>query len=133
RADQRPDQVQELGHRTRETVRDQQRLGAGLAGPDVQEVDPLAVDLGRELRVTIELRLLGAPVVARAPVPGQLLQVAQRYAAGPPNAGQFAGPAGPGQTLVQVIDVSLGDLDAEGLDAVAHRAAPCERLLVVTR
>jgi hypothetical protein len=32
RVDQRLDQVQELGDGTREAVRDQQRLGAGLAG-----------------------------------------------------------------------------------------------------
>ena len=118
--DQRLDQVQELGDRAREAMRDQQRLRAGLAGLDVQEVDVLAVDLGGELRVLVELRLGGAPVVLRVPVPGELLQVAQRYAAAPSHAGQLAGPAGAGEPAVQVVDVGLGDLDAEGLDAVAH-------------
>ena len=127
RVDQRLDQVQELGDGTREAVRDQQRLGAGLAGCDVQEVDPPAVDLGRELRVLVKPRLLGAPVVLRAPVPGELLQVAQRHTAGPLHAGQLAWPAGISQPVMQVLDVGLGDLDAEGLHAVAHRASPCPR------
>ena len=119
--------MQELGDGAGEAVRDQQRLGAGLAGPDVQEVDALAVDLGGELWVGVELRLGGAPVVAGPPVLRQLLQVAHRHAAGPPRAGQLAGPAGTGQPVVQVLDVGLGDLDTEGLDAVAHRASPCQR------
>ena len=53
----RLDQGQELGDRAGEAVRDQQRLRAGPTGPDVQEVDSLAVDLGAELRVLVELRL----------------------------------------------------------------------------
>jgi hypothetical protein len=30
---------------------------------------------------------------------------------------------------MEVIDVGLGNLDAEGLDAVAHHAAPYRRIL----
>jgi len=133
RVDQWPDEVEELGDRAGEAVGDQQRLGAGLAGSDVQEVDALAVYLGGELRVGVELRLRGPPLELGAPIPGQFLQVVQRYAAGPPDAGQLAGPAGTGQPAVQVIDVGLGDFDAEGLDGLAHRGAPCPRVLVFTR
>jgi len=133
RVDQWPDEMHEFGDRAGEAVRDQQRLAARLAGPDVQEVDVLAVDLGGELWVGVELRLGGVPVVAGAPVLGQLLQVAQRYTAGPSHAGQLAGPVGTGQPVVQVVDVGLGDLDAEGLDGFAHRGAPCPRVLVLTR
>src|SRR5207253_6086418 len=68
----------ELGDGAGEAVGDKQRLGAGMPGFDMQEVDPLAVDLGGELRVVVELCLGGAPVVLRAPVPGEVLQVAQR-------------------------------------------------------
>jgi hypothetical protein len=127
RVDQRLDQVQELGHGAREAVRDQQRLRVGLVGSDVQAVDALAVDLGSELWVLVEPRLLGTPVVLRTPVFGELLQMAQRYAAGPPHAGQLAGPAGVGEPVVQVVEVGLGDLDAEGPNAVAHRTSPCPR------
>jgi hypothetical protein len=38
------DQMQELGHRARVAVRNQQRFGAGLGGFDVQEVDALTVN-----------------------------------------------------------------------------------------
>jgi hypothetical protein len=51
-------------------VGDQQRLGVGLAGSDVQEMDALPVDLGDELGVGVEPRLGGTPVVLRAPVLG---------------------------------------------------------------
>jgi len=75
----------------------------------------------------VELRLLRAPVVLRVPVPGELLQAAQRYAAAPPHAGQLAGPPGAGEPAAQVVNVGLGDLDAEGLDAVAHALATPSR------
>src|SRR5260370_15524286 len=122
RVDQRLDQVQDLGDRAREAVSDQQRLGAGLAGSDVQEVDGLAVDLSGELRVGVEPHLGGAPVVARVPVPREFGQVPQRYAAGPPHAGQLAGPAGVAEPVMQVVDLGLRDLDAEGPDAVVAHA-----------
>jgi hypothetical protein len=91
----------------------------------VQEVDALAVDLGGELGAGVELCLGGAPVIPRAPVAGELFQVSKRQSAVPPRAGQFAGPAGVGEPVVQVVQVGLGDLDAEGPDAVAHCASPC--------
>jgi hypothetical protein len=100
RVDQRLDHVQEFGDRAGEAVGDQQRLRVGLVGADVQEVDALAVDFGGELGVLVELRLLGAPVVAGAPVLGELGQIVQRDAAGPGHAGQLAGPAGVGQPVV---------------------------------
>jgi hypothetical protein len=127
RVDQRSDQLQELGHRAGEAVRDQQRLRVGPLGADVQEVDALAVDLGDELGVPVELRLLAAPVVLRAPVLGEVLEVAQRYAASPRHAGQLTGPAGVRQPVVQVVEVGLGDPDLEGPDLLAHHASPCQR------
>src|SRR5215471_3476727 len=117
--------MEELGDGAGEAVGDQQRLGAGPAGPDVQEVNALAVDLGDELRVGVELRLGGAPVISGAPVAGEFRQIAQRGAAGPPGAWQLAWPAGGGEPFVQVVDVGLGDLDPEGPDRVAHHASPC--------
>jgi hypothetical protein len=51
---------------------------------------------------------------------GKFLQIAKRYAAGPPSARQLAGPAGAGEPVVQVVDVRLADLDAERLNVLAH-------------
>lgn len=74
-------------------MRDQQGLGAGLAGLDVQEVDALAVDLGGELWVPVELRLLCAPVVLRVPVPGEfpLASIACWNASSTTSTGQYPG------------------------------------------
>ena len=66
-----------------------------------------------------------APVVAGPPVVGELGQVVQRDAAGPADSGQFARPAGVGEPVVQVVEIGLGDLDAEGFDAVVHRVLLC--------
>jgi hypothetical protein len=93
----------------------------------MQEVDALAVDLRGELWVLVELGLLGAPVVPRAPVPGELTQVAQWYAAAPPHAGQLARPAGGGEPVVQVVEVGLGNLDAVWLDVARSRCVHAEK------
>jgi hypothetical protein len=119
---QRPDQVEELGDAARVAVRDQQRGGVRPLRPDVQEVDALTVDLGRELRVRVEARLLGTPVEACAPVVGELAEVVGGNTAGPPRAGESGGPAGSGQPVAQVVQVGVGDRDAEGLDVHAGNA-----------
>jgi hypothetical protein len=53
----------------------------------VQEVHLLAVDGGGELGMPVQLGLLGLPVIAIGPGAGQPLQVAERYAAAPADAG----------------------------------------------
>src|SRR6201999_2489206 len=63
-----------------------------------------------------------------APVGGQLLHPFQRDTEVPADAGQLVGPADAIQPVAQVVQVSLGDLDAEGrdgghgclLDCVSH-------------
>src|SRR5579871_4748212 len=94
---ERPDDVAELDDRARPAMRQDQRECAGFRGTDVQEMDVRAIDGGRELRERVQPRLLGTPVVAAAPVGGQLLHIVQRDAILPTNAGQFIRPAGAGQ------------------------------------
>jgi hypothetical protein len=79
----------------------------------VQEVDPLAVDLGGELRVAVELLLDGPPVEARAPVLGQLLQVGERNTALPTETGQLGRPPGVRQPLAKIVQLNLGNVDLE--------------------
>ena len=75
-----------------------------------------------------------APVVARPPVLGQLLQVVERHAAAPADAGQLVGPAGAGEPIAQVVEVGLGDVDPERPDlgaraaGLTHAPAPSARL-----
>ena len=78
------DHVEELDDRSGPSVDEHQRGGVRLAGTHVQEVNVLAVDRGGELWVSVELGLVCAPIVGRAPVLGQLPQVALRDAAAPP-------------------------------------------------
>src|SRR4029453_16400473 len=73
-------------------------------------------DGGGELRVLVEAGFLLAPVVAVGPVAGQLLQVGERHAAAPADAGQLVGPAGAAQPVAQVVQVGLGDVDPERPD-----------------
>src|SRR3984957_2212239 len=77
-----------------------------------------AVDLGEEMRELVHPRLGGAPVEAGPPVLGQLLDVAQRSAAAPADAGHLIGPAGGREPLLQVIELRLRDIDLE----LTHRA-----------
>src|SRR6266508_4238658 len=91
---QRPDDVEELCDAARPAVGDQQRAGVRLRRAHVEEVDVHSVDLGDELRVRVQPRLCLAPVVGGAPVLRQLLEVAERDAARPADAGQLIRPPG---------------------------------------
>ena len=130
RVGERADDVQELHDRAGPTVGQDQGQGVGFRGADVREVDVGPVDGGGELRELVEPGLLLAPVVAVGPVGGQLLEVTEGDAAGPPDAGQLVGPAGAVQPVAQVVQVGLGDVDPErpdrGVRGVGggHRSAP---------
>src|ERR1700733_12224345 len=73
-----------------------------------------AVNLSEEVRELVHPRLGGAPVEAGTPVLGQLLDVVQRSAAAPADAGHLIGPAGGRESLLQVIELRLGYVDLEG-------------------
>jgi hypothetical protein len=121
RIGQRADDLEELHDRAGPAVEYQQGHGVGLGRAGMDEVDPLAIDGGGELGVPVEPGLPGPPVVPVGPVAGQLLQVPEGHAAGPAHAGQLVRPAGPGQPLAQVVQLGLGDLDAERADlTVVH-------------
>ena len=87
---------------------------------DVQEVHRLTVDLGAELRVGVQLGLLGAPVELLGPVVGQLPQVVDGHAALPGCARQLLGPAGGGQPGLQIGQVGVGNRDTERLEGQLH-------------
>src|SRR5579863_4151499 len=69
---QRPDDVEILDHRARPPMGENQWCRVRPAGPDMQEVDRLPVDLGDELRIRVEPRLHRPPVEPVQPVPRQL-------------------------------------------------------------
>src|SRR5205807_10446383 len=85
----------------------------------MQEVDVLAVDLGRELWELIQSGFVLAPVVAGAPIFGQVLEVVERNASAPADARQLVGPASASQAVAQIVQVGLGNGYVERLTHVA--------------
>src|SRR5688500_12431903 len=77
------DDFEELDHTRWPAVREDQREGVRLLAADVEEVDCLAVDHGRELRIAVEHGFLRPPVEAVAPVGGQLSDEAHALSAAP--------------------------------------------------
>jgi hypothetical protein len=88
----------------------------------VQEVHVEPVDRRGELRERVQLRLPRPPVEAAAPVVGQLAQLLDRHAPAPAVAGQLGRPPGTGQTVAQVVEVGVGDVDPERRHADHRRS-----------
>ena len=84
--------------------------------PDVDEVDLHAVDLGRELRQRVQLRLGLAPVVLGRPVAGERLKRRQLHALRPIVDELLAGPARRGDAATQLGELLIGNVDVEGTD-----------------
>ncbi len=114
---QRSDDVEKLDHRTGPAVQQDQWPRVRLGRFDVQEVHRLTVDLGAELRVGIQLGLLGAPVEVVGPVVGKSFQVVHGHATLPGRPRQLLGPAGGGQPGLQLGQVGVGYRDSERLES----------------
>src|SRR4029453_9092622 len=54
---------------------------------------------------------------------GQFPQVPDRHPAAPADPGELVRPAGPGEAVVQVVQVGLGDVGGEGSDLGGGHAA----------
>ena len=77
------DALEQLDHRAGPAVGHDQGQRVLVSRLDVNEVDVDAVDLGRELRQGVELRLGLAPVVVVLPVVRELVQRRQLHALRP--------------------------------------------------
>jgi hypothetical protein len=77
---QRADGLEQLEHRAGPAMGHDQRQSIRMTRADVNEVNVESVDLGDELRQGVQPRLGLAPVVIRAPVAHQRLQLCQLYA-----------------------------------------------------
>ena len=116
RIGQPADHLLEFHRRPRPPVREDQRQRVRRRRPLVEEVDPLTVDLGRELRDLVQRGLRGPPVVAVGPVSGELLEVGDRNPAAPVVHGRSGRPPRRGQPRLEVVHLRLRDLDPEGPD-----------------
>src|SRR5262249_60372225 len=81
--------------------------------PDVNEMNVDAVDVRDELRQSVQPRLDLAPVVARAPVAHERLQLLQLDALRSIGDGFFVGPAGRQQAVAQVCKVRVRAVHAK--------------------
>jgi hypothetical protein len=119
------DDVQELDHGAGPAVCEDQRQCAVFGGAHMQEVDGLAVDDDRVLRVSVQARLPGAPVIAVAPVPNQVLDIIKTDPVA--VAGCGIGPPHPGQPLSQVVKLGLGNVHLETFDVRHAATLACPR------
>ena len=124
RVRERPDDVEELRDGPRPAVRENERQGARLGRADMEEVDPLPVDVGGELRVSVEGPLPDAPVVAGAPVLHERPKDGERHAVIPAGVGDLLREARAAQPLGEIVEISLRNGDAVGI----HRRSRYYRL-----
>ena len=119
------DDVQELEHRARPAVQEQERHGLRPGAGNVQTVQVDPVQRHLELREGIEPRLLRTPVEPLGPVADELAQIGEVGAIRPWLARRLVRKARPPQPLAQVGDRRIGDVQPVGLGARrAHRQNP---------
>ena len=114
--DQRLDELEEFHDGTGPTVRQDQRECVRLCRSDVQEMDPLSIYDGSELRKRIQPCFGGPPVIGVVPIVDKPTQPARRDAEVPVVARQCRRPAGRGESVAQIVELVLRDLDTEGSD-----------------
>ena len=105
-------------------VTDEEGHGPGPLPFRVDEVDGQAVDLQHELGEAIEAGLDGAPVEPVPPMGGQVLQEGAGGAVRPGVVIDLVRPAGAGEAGAEVVEVGLGDGDAEGGGGAQWRRGP---------
>src|SRR5262249_17779047 len=91
-----------LDDRSGPAVRDDDGKRVLLARTDVNEVNVHPVDLGDELRQSVQFRLDLSPVVVGGPVAGELLQLVEGNALRPIADGFLVRPAGRGNTTRKI-------------------------------
>ena len=94
---------------------------------DVDEVDAEPVELGAELRQRVQMPLLLPPVVAVAPVRGQLLHIGQIRPHRPARAVDLVRPPRRVEPRAQVVENGVVDVNLERLGRGGHVGAPLAR------
>lgn len=119
RIGQRAHHAEQIGERSGVGVGEHQRCRVRFRGLHVDEMHRLAFDLGDELGEGIQPRLLRAPVELLPPIGDELPEVIRRHAQVPFIAGCWRSEAGARQTVRQVVEIGLRDVDVEGPDVGA--------------
>ena len=116
RVGQRAHDLEQLDDRAWPAMGHDQRQRTLMPRPDVDEVDIHPVDIGRELRERVELRLDLVPVVVGGPVARELLQRSQLDTLRPIWDELPGGPARRRDAPTQVVHLLLWNLEVEGPD-----------------
>jgi hypothetical protein len=120
RIGQRTDDLHLLDDRTRPAMRDDHRQGVLVPGTHVNEVDVDAVDLGDELRQSVQPRLHLAPVIVGLPVANELLDGRELHALRLVGNDLAIRPACRGETAAQIEQIFLRHVDEERTDCAAY-------------
>src|SRR5260370_28983108 len=86
----------------------------------MQEVDADAIQVGVELRESVEPGLDFAPVVIARPIFADFVHVLERNPLRRIRNGLRVGPAGGAQALFQILEIRVADLNLERPDFIAH-------------
>ena len=121
---ERPRDLVHLEERPRPPVADDERERVGALALDVDEVDAEPVDLGAELRQRVQTPLLLPPVVAVAPVGGQLPHVREIRPHRPARAVDLVRPPRRVEARPQVVENGVVDVNLERLGRGGHVGAP---------
>ena len=108
-------EVDELEHRSRPAVHQQQRRGIGSLPRDMQKVQIAVRARQPELREGVEARLLRAPVEGSAPGVDQAAQIVDIRPVAPRLARRAIRKPGARQALAQVRKVAVGNAQCERL------------------
>ena len=124
RVGQARDDVDELEHRARPAMHQQQGAGVGALAGDVEEVQVDAVQVDGGLRKGVQPRFLGAPIEAVLPIGDEVARRIQVGAIGPGLARRLVGEAGAGEAFAQIVDGGVGHAQGEGLRLRDHGGRP---------
>src|SRR5215208_5384739 len=110
------DDLQLLDDRAGPSVQDDERQRIFMLRADVDEVNVQPIDLGDEVRQSLQFRLALAPVVLVVPVARERLHRRQLHALRGILDGLLLGPARRRDARPQVLELRLRDADVEGAD-----------------
>ena len=100
-------------------MRDDERQRVFMFRTNVNEMNVDPVDLGNEMRQSLQLRLALAPIVIRRPIPREFLHRRELHALGIVGDGLPGGPSCRQHPSAQVDEFGFGNVDMEGTDGAA--------------
>ena len=86
----------------------------------MQEVDADAIQVGVELRESVEPGFDSTPVVIARPIFADFLHVLEGYPLRRIRNGLQVGPAGGAQAFFQILEIRVADMNLERPDFIAH-------------